>query len=174
LACQLKACGLFLVLGLTALRPLPVTTAGHGEITVKLPARASHSFILPDAERRLMAMVNRERRARGLSPLILDASLQLFARQHAREMALRGYLGHRSVSGQTLRARLAPYLRPGTRIGENVAMVRTIDEGHRAFIASPAHLENMLDPKFRRVGIGVTTAGDMGIMITEEFAGSVS
>jgi uncharacterized protein YkwD len=173
LGCRLDTCGVFLVLGLTAVLLVPVITAGQSAITVKLSGGAPNSLILPDAERRLTALVNRERRAHGLSPLIPDASLQLIARQHAQEMAMRGYVGHGSAGGQTLRARFARYLRPGTRIGENVAMVRTIDEGHRAFIASPAHLENMLDPGFRRVGIGVTTAGAMDIMITEEFAGSV-
>jgi uncharacterized protein YkwD len=174
LGSRLKTCGAFLVLVLAAFQAIPVTTAGQREIAVKLPGRSLHSVVLPEAERRLMEMVNRERRVRGLAPLILDTSLQLIARQHAQEMALWGYLGHRAVGGQTIRARFAFYLRPGTRVGENVAVVRTVDEGHRAFVASPAHLENMLDPAFRRVGIGVSTAGGMGIMITEDFAGSLS
>jgi uncharacterized protein YkwD len=174
LGSRLKTCGMVLVLVLTAFRAVPVTTAGQRQIAVKLPGRSLHSVVLPEAERRLMAMVNRERRARGLAPLILDTSLRLIARQHAQEMALWGFVGHGAVGGQTIRARFAFYLRPGTRVGENVAVVQTIDEGHRAFVASPAHLENMLDPAFRRVGIGVTTAGAMGIMITEDFAGALS
>jgi len=84
-------------------------------------------------------------------------------------MALRGYVGHDSLRGQTMRDRLAGFLRPGYRIGENVAMVQTVEEGQRAFVASQPHLQNMLDPGFHRVGIGVTTAGPMGIMITEDF-----
>jgi len=69
-----------------------------------------------------------------------------------------------------MRDRLAGFLRPGSRIGENVAMVQTVEEGQRAFVASQSHLQNMLDPRFHRVGIGVTTAGAMGIMITEDFS----
>ena len=69
-----------------------------------------------------------------------------------------------------MRDRLAGFLRPGSRIGENVAMVQTVEEGQRAFVASQPHLQNMLDPRFHRVGIGVTTAGEMGIMITEDFS----
>ncbi len=160
------------VLGLSlATSPLgfSLPAAGHRGVIVKLPQTASQSAILPDAEARLLAMMNRERRIRGLSPLIPDVSLRLAARQHARDMALRGYVGHYSLRGQTMRGRLAGFLRPGSRIGENVAMVQTVEEGHRAFVASQPHLQNMLDPGFHRVGIGVTTAGAMGIMITEDF-----
>ena len=84
-------------------------------------------------------------------------------------MALQGYVGHASMNGQRLRDRLAAFVRPGVRISENVAMVETIEQGHGAFLASPAHLRNMLDPASRRIGIGVATAGDAGIMITEDF-----
>jgi uncharacterized protein YkwD len=147
-----------------------LSAAGHRGAIVRLPKAASQSHVLPDAEARLLAMVNRERRIRGLSPLVSDSSLRLAARHHARDMALRGYVGHDSLRGQTMRARLAGFLRPGPRIGENVAMVQSVEEGHRAFVASQPHLQNMLDPRFHRVGIGVTTAGEMGIMITEDFS----
>ncbi len=142
----------------------------HGGIIVRLPGRASQSTILPDDERRLLAMVNRVRRAHGLSPLTVDASLRSAARQHAQDMALRGYVGHGSLNGQTLRDRLARVVPPGVHVSENVAVVQTIEQGHTAFVASRPHLHNMLDPTFRRIGIGVATAGDMGITITEDFA----
>jgi len=163
--------GVVVVMGLAgSLLGFSLPAAGHHGVIVKLPMTASQSTILPNAEARLLAMVNRERRIHGLSLLISDTSLRVAARQHARDMALRGYVGHDSLRGQTMRARLAGFLRPGTRIGENVAMVQTVEEGHRAFVASQPHLQNMLDPRFHRVGIGVTTAGEMGIMITEDFS----
>lgn len=84
-------------------------------------------------------------------------------------MALRGYVGHDTPTGQTVRERLAGLIHPGTRISENVAAVETIEQGHTAFVASPAHLRNMLDPAFHRIGIGVATAGEDGVMITEDF-----
>ncbi len=141
----------------------------HGKLIVRLPLKASRSVILPNAESKLVVMVNRVRRTHGLSPLIVDASLRAVARAHSQDMALQGYVGHGSFGGRTLRARLAPFVRPGTRISENVAMVQTIEQGHVAFVASPAHFHNMLDPTFHRVGIGVATAGDLGIAITEDF-----
>jgi uncharacterized protein YkwD len=141
----------------------------HGKLIVRLPLKALRSVILPNAENTLVVMVNRVRRTHGLSPLIVDASLRAFAREHSQDMVLRGYVGHGSFGGRTLRDRLARFVRPGARISENVAMVQTIEQGHVAFVASPAHFHNMLDPTFHRVGIGVATAGDLGIVITEDF-----
>lgn len=141
----------------------------HGRLIVRLPQRASWSVVLPDAERRLLMMVNHIRQTHGLSPLIPDPSLRAAARRHSRDMALRGYVGHATLTGQTFRERMAGLVHPGTRISENVAAVQTIEEGHGAFVASPAHLRNMLDPAFHRIGIGVATAGEDGVMITEDF-----
>lgn len=161
---RLHACiGLFVVIGLAWTPPASSMAAARHGVTV------SQGAILHEAEAKLLTMVNRERRIHGLSPLISDPSLRLAARRHAQDMALRGYVGHDSLGGQTMRDRLAGFLRSGSRVGENVAMVQSVEEGQRAFVASQHHLRNMLDPGFHRVGIGVTTAGEMGIMITEDF-----
>lgn len=85
-------------------------------------------------------------------------------------MALRGYVGHGSLDGRSIQDRLGWTVRPGVRMGENVAAVQTVEQGHSAFVASAGHLRNILNPAFRRVGIGVATAGDAGIRITEDFA----
>lgn len=127
------------------------------------------SIFLPMEEGRLLALTNRERVNRGLPPLFLNMHLREAARAHARDMALGGYVGHTSRYGLGVRDRMAQYLRPGPRIGENLAFVQTIDQGHIAFVGSWPHRQNILDPGFRRIGIGVATMGNAGIMIAEEF-----
>jgi uncharacterized protein YkwD len=143
--------------------------AERGLGSARLPG-ASRSAFLPFEEGRLLALTNRERAVRGLPPLSLHVSLREAARAHARDMALWGYVGHVSRYGLGVRDRLALYLRPGGRIGENLAFVQTVEQGHLAFVASWAHRQNLLNPAFRRVGIGVATAGQAGIMIAEDFA----
>jgi uncharacterized protein YkwD len=131
----------------------------------------STSIFLPLEEGRLLALTNHERAIRGLTPLALNASLRAAARAHARDMALGGYVGHTSRYGLGVRDRMALYLRPGLRIGENIAFVQTIEQGHTAFVESASHRQNILNPAFRRVGIGVATigGGGPGIMIAEDF-----
>lgn len=138
-------------------------------------ARASgapRSVFLPVEESRLLALTNRERAARGLPPLSLNVSLREAARAQARDMALGGFVGHTSRYGLGVRDRVALYLRPGGRIGENVAFVQTVQQGHVAFVRSGAHRQNILNPAFRGVGIGVATMGGAGIMIAEDFTDS--
>lgn len=150
---------------------LATPAGGHGRIAVRSPAGASRGTILPDDESRLLAMVNSVRQSRGrLSPLIMDPALRSTARRHSQDMALRGYVGHGSFDARSLRDRFGLIARPRTRLGENVASAQTVEQGHLAFVASPGHLRNILDPTFHRVGIGVATARPAEIRITEDFA----
>ena len=41
---------------------------------------------------------------------------------------------------------------------------------HRALWASPSHRDNMLQPRFDRVGVGVCTDPDGSVWVTEAFA----
>jgi uncharacterized protein YkwD len=134
-----------------------------------LSSGAARSVFLPLEEGRLLSLTNRERAVRGLPPLLLNVSLRETARAHARDMALWGYVGHTSRYGLGVRDRMALYLRPGLRIGENLAFVQTVEQGHLAFVGSWSHRQNILNPVFRRVGIGVATMGGSGIMIAEDF-----
>ena len=180
----LKIClGAIVLVALAASRPVlsapPVSPgssalgrAEPGANAAALPSGERRSVFLPLDEGRLLALTNRERALRGLPPLSLNASLRAAARAQARDMALWGYVGHLSRFGLGVRDRMALYLRPGLRIGENLAFVQTIEQGHLAFLGSWAHLQNILDPMFRRVGIGVATMGGSGIMIAEDFSDS--
>jgi uncharacterized protein YkwD len=57
-------------------------------------------------------------------------------------------------------------------VGENVTLARSVEQAHAAFVASSPHLRNILEPRFRRVGIGVAGAGDLGLFVTQDFAES--
>ena len=67
--------------------------------------------------------------------------------------------------------RVRPRVPSSTRVGESVHVV------HNAFMASAEHKGNILDPDFRRVGIGVVpgtgsgSCGAGGVWATEDFYG---
>ena len=167
--------GVIVLMTLMASRPvLSAPSAQHAEVErgagiARVQPPVPRGVFLPNEEGRLLAWMNRERKARGVSPLFLDVPLRSAARAHARDMALWGYIGHISRYGLSVRDRVAQFVRPGHRIGENLAFVPTVEQGHLAFVSSSAHRQNMLDPAFRRVGIGVATMGEAGIMIAEDF-----
>jgi uncharacterized protein YkwD len=130
----------------------------------------SHPRVVPGAEDRLFALLNRARRDAHEAQLVMDPRLRSTARALSQDMARHGFLGHVSSSGRTLLERLSAEARPGAMVGENVGFVHTIEEANQAFLSSAAHRTVMLYPAFRYVGIGVTTAGSGELVITEDFA----
>ncbi len=137
---------------------------------VSLDFRAPSTEHDPASEARLLDLLNDARREHSLVPLIMDAPLRAVARAHSRDMAVRGYFGHTSLSGQSFLDRVGSAVGGEVLIGENVAISQTAEQAHAAFTASPGHYKNMLEPKFRRVGIGISTAGKLGLIVTEDFS----
>ncbi|HLJ59144.1 MAG TPA: CAP domain-containing protein [bacterium] len=144
--------------------------AAGGVITVPAGLATSNPRLVPRAEVELFGLLNRARARVHESPLAMDPHLRSTARALSQDMALHGFLGHVSSSGATLLQRLSAEMRPGTMVGENVGLVPTVEEANRAFLASPVHRTVMLYPAFRYVGIGITTAGNEELVITEDFA----
>lgn len=106
------------------------------------PASATQSTL----ERRLIAKINHAREIRGLPPLRARSGLSDYARQHSAEMAGRSFLFH-TVDFSAICC--------WSSIGENVGTGDTVRQLHRAFMASPAHRANILDRRFRAVGVGI-------------------
>ena len=58
---------------------------------------------------------------------------------------------------------------PWRKLGENVGCGDTdVDTLHEAFMNSPKHKENIMDPTFDSIGIGIVMAGDT-MFVTEQF-----
>ena len=129
------------------------------------PIAATLELALPDAiVLEELAAINAERGAVDLPPLILALELQDVADARAVALSATGQLSHTDPAGQdtvTLldRAGIA-FDRFGENLGEcetSVAdMAATL---HAAWMESPAHRANILDPGFGRVGVGFADDG---------------
>ncbi len=100
----------------------------------------------------------------------MTRALQIAAREHSQDMAIRGYVGHDTPEGITVRDRLAWVIKVPLLVGENVATGQSAEQAHRALVASPPHLRNILAAKFHRVGIGIVFEEQRGLIITEDFS----
>ena len=139
------------------------------EDAVMIPLeKADYSGFVPNAEKALLDLLNQTRWRRGLGGLMMNHSLQSTARNHSREMALRGFLGHGSFSSGSFLDRMNAVVPPGTLVGENLAAAATVAQAESALEASPRHLQNILDTRYRSVGIGIATA-PIGLIVTEDF-----
>ena len=122
------------------------------------------------AESRMLELVNAERRAAGLGPLQLDPTIREVARAYSAEMFRNGFFSHVDREGATPFDRMR---RGGVRFsaaGENLALAPTVDVAHDGLMKSPGHRANILNARFRRIGIGVADGGMHGKMFTQNFA----
>lgn len=149
--------------------PLIVTRLGADDRqTLDLPSGLALEAD-PEAERQLVALVNEERAAAGLVSLELDPRLVPVARAHSAEMFRLRYFSHTSPATGSPFDRLTTGGISYTRAGENLAYARSVATAHRGLMDSPGHRENILRPEFRRIGVGVMSAGPYGRMFTQLF-----
>ena len=116
---------------------------------------------VPEAEARLLSLVNRDRASAGLPPLAPDARLSEVARAHSREMAEHDLVAHVSPTtgsavDRVARVGLAPAL-----LLENVGRAYSADDAEGGFMASPGHRGNVLDRRATRIGVGVAIGRDL-------------
>lgn len=125
------------------------------------------------AEQQMLDLANSERARTGLAPLKLDSGLVKAARAHAAAMAAQEQISHQFFGEPSLAERLATNsnLRLD-REGENVAVATTVDDAHRALMASPPHRDNLLNPNFNVAGIGVYRRNNR-IYVAQDFGDSL-
>ncbi len=141
----------------------------EGEV-VMLPYTPSVVAIDTSAEEELLRLVNEERRKEGLNELILDNDLVRVARKHSVDMWERKYFAHKNPDGETALERMQEEEINFTRAGENLALTRSVERAHVGLMNSPGHKRNILDPEYKKVGIGVVDGGIYGKMFTQNFS----
>jgi uncharacterized protein YkwD len=113
---------------------------------------------LKDDEKRIFDLQNQERADRGLPRLCVHPKLQKIARSHSKDMVERDYFSHKTKgSGRTpeQRAKRAGY--NYRYFGENIGYDDTPGDMFRAWMNSSLHRENILNRRFREVGVGAET-----------------
>lgn len=126
-----------------------------------------------EAERRLLAMVNQDRAAANLTPLVWDDGLATVSRGHSAEMQRTKVVAHLSpVTGSAAdRVRVAK-IRTAVVL-ENVARAYGLGEAHQGLMNSPGHRANVLSAAATHIGIGVVfgdqVSGRRELFITQTF-----
>jgi uncharacterized protein YkwD len=103
----------------------------------------------------MLARINEVRRRAGLSPLAPNPLLDQVSQEHAEDMLRRSYSGHRTPEGldPSDRARASGYL---LDISENIVEQRfSVQEALDAWLSSPGHRKQILNPGSREVGLGL-------------------
>lgn len=123
--------------------------------------------ISADDEAAYVASINAVRADEGLQPLVVDPNMTAAARDWAIWM-----VEHRSLQHAEEIATGAPT--DWMKVGENVGRGPAVPAVWDAFLASPAHKANVLDPVYSLVGVGVAWTDDGRHYTTHRFASVVT
>jgi uncharacterized protein YkwD len=128
-----------------------------------------------------LCLLNVERRKHHLAPLRIERRLQHAAGQEARKMVAEHFFAHTTPAGKGFIARLRDvgYATNDASwfVGENLAWgtlgFATPASIVNAWMHSPEHRENILEPRYRQIGIGIALGAPLvpgpGATYTNEF-----
>jgi len=136
------------------------------------PAQArGGSSRLDPTERRVIRLINANRRAFGLRRVVVSRALSRSANYHSRDMLRRNFFAHNSSNGMPFDARVRRYKR-AARIGENLAYIPGAGKGGQArqivslWLNSPEHRSVLLSRSYRRIGVARRTGRLGGARVT--------
>lgn len=155
----LSAAALIVLVALGAL----TASSGAQLATAATPSAANAaSSPSPDHEAQFVSRINSLRASKGLPQLEVSGELQGVARNWTEEMVQAGQISHNPNLGSQVSG-------DWTKLGENVGVGYDVDGLMQAFINSPAHYKNLVDPDWNYVGVGVTIAPDGRMYTTHNF-----
>lgn len=145
--------------------------------------------VASDLERYMLELINADRAALGLAPLLLELNLNTSAQAHSDWMVASDTFDHEGQGGSspTQRMLAADMDLSGTwRSAENIAAVSVsgtssyydeVDRLHANLMNSPGHYANLMDPDLTVIGIGIAlgpltydTGRFNSVLVTQNFA----
>ncbi len=105
---------------------------------------------LSASEQQMIDLVNDLRSANGVPRLSVSLEVSAVARDWSAEMS-NGFRHNPNVATQIPAG--------ATWWGENIAFNSSVEANFNALVNSPGHFENMVDPRFTHLGVGVATVG---------------
>ena len=120
------------------------------EPPVEPPVEPAHPFV-----QQVVDLTNAFRRSQGLGELTINLELQEAAQLHSESLAHDDFFSHTGIDGRMPWDRALDAGYNYYTIGENIAAGQlTPEEVVQAWIDSPSHLENLMNPAFTEIGIG--------------------
>jgi hypothetical protein len=120
------------------------------------------------SESEFLSLTNQARASAGLAPLTVDGGLRSWARTHSQFMADGGCPDGKKICHSTSEQLKAAGGTGWSKVGENVGVGGSAVGIQNAFMNSPGHKANILDPSYNYVGIG-TVHKDGSIYVTVVF-----
>ena len=121
---------------------------------------ATHA-VAGSSDYQFLSDVNSSRQSHGLRPLTMVSDLHSVATRWSQHMASQGTISH----NPNLQSQGGDW----QEIGENVGVGPSESSIEQAFMNSPAHRDNILNPDYTEIGIGTATGSDGRLYVTQDF-----
>lgn len=137
----------------------------------------NRTMTIEDFEKEVWRLTNVERTRYSLKPLSYDPGLAKLARYHSHNMHQRNFFSHLDPQGYGVAERQQNYYPTLvlSSIGENIGRFHnsaggfTPQEVVSGWMESPNHRENILQPDYTHLGVGIVLAGNT-MYATQDFA----
>ena len=140
------------------------------------PALAANPLMGQEAA--IIARTNQIRAEAGLPALVVNQSLAISAVNKANDMATKGYFAHANPDGQRMGYWIGATGYVYSLAGENLAKgYSSLDRLMNAWVTSPSHYKNLVEPKFTQIGIGMAEGwyeNQPTLFIVQHFAAEVA
>ncbi|HLL69647.1 MAG TPA: CAP domain-containing protein [Micromonosporaceae bacterium] len=124
-----------------------------------------------DQESAVLALVNAARAEVGCGPLAMDARLTAAARGHSADMANRNFFAHETPDKVGMAARVTKAGYQWSAVAENIAMGQSDAAAvMKGWMNSPGHRTNILNCRYRHIGIGMVANSAGRRYWTQNFA----
>lgn len=150
---------------------------GSGIYLIKLKAPQILGQVTFSADQ-IIALTNARRTQGGLTALSVNGPLSAAAAAKAQDMYAADYWAHNSPSGKTpwnfISASGYRYLYAGENLARDFSDASSVVE---AWMASPSHRSNIMDDKFREIGVAVASGDLEGrevVLVVQMFGTPVS
>ncbi|KXG76478.1 CAP domain-containing protein [Thermotalea metallivorans] len=122
-------------------------------------------------EEEMLRLLNGERVKRGLNPLKLDMEITKVARLKSQDMIDNNYFSHNSPTYGSPFDMMKQFGIKYIYAGENLAGNPSVANAHESLMNSQGHRENILNPNFTHIGIGIREGSRYGKICTQMFVG---
>ena len=161
--------------GSTVLANFPIwcATPAPRSVTIEASAEDAPATSTEDGERRLLALVNRDRMAQGLAALAWDERVAQVSRAHSVDMQHTKNVAHISATTGSAADRVRAAGIKTAVVLENVARAYGVGEAHAGLMNSPGHRANIMSASATHLGVGVVfgseVSGRRELFITQVF-----
>ncbi|MDX2090135.1 MAG: CAP domain-containing protein [Kofleriaceae bacterium] len=161
--------------GSTVLANFPIWCGAQPPVSVTVDPSIDDAPVATaeEAERRMLAMVNRDRGAQNLPALQWDDRVAAVSRSHSDEMKRTKNVAHISPTTGSAADRVRAAGIKTAVVLENVARAYSVSEAHQGLLNSPGHRANIMSQSATHVGVGIVfgeeISGRREIFVTQVF-----